>query len=78
VRTFCIPQAKYCLQIQCQYFVAGKWRRNAKKMLKNKEKTKGRSERVSEGSGKDSDVCRPHNMLLFERKKISRMQGRGF
>jgi hypothetical protein len=63
-----IPQAKYRLQIQCQYFVAGKWRRNAKKMLKKKEKAKGRNERLSEGSGKDSDVCRPHNMLLFGEK----------
>jgi hypothetical protein len=40
-------------------------------MLKKEEKTKGRSERVSEGSGKDSDICRPHNRLLFLRTKLA-------
>ena len=35
-----------------------------------KEK-KERSERVSERSGNDSDVCRPHNMLLFLWKKLA-------
>jgi hypothetical protein len=47
------------------------WTRNAEMMLKKKEKTKGRSEGVSEGSGKDSDACRPHNMLLFLRMKLA-------
>jgi ribosomal protein L32E len=71
VRTLYKTKTKYFLRIQCQYFVADKWRRNVKKMLKKKEKTKGRSERVSEESDKDSDVCRPHNMLLFLRKKLA-------
>jgi len=34
-------------------------------------KTKGRSGRVSEGSGKDSNVCRPHNVLLFLLTKLA-------
>lgn len=38
---------------------------------KEGKKTKGMSERVSEGSSKDSDVCRAHSMLLFLRKKLA-------